>query len=70
MVLRRYSRSTIIRQAYALETMEEWEPYKKMQEGAKRSEEIIKGQEIRGFKDKHRALMNSIAGSIMSVLIA
>ncbi|HHL2772531.1 TPA: transglycosylase SLT domain-containing protein [Citrobacter freundii] len=39
-------------------SLEEWEPYKKsMQEREqKEREEILRGQEIRGFKDKHRAI--------------
>ncbi|WP_308168629.1 transglycosylase SLT domain-containing protein [Cedecea davisae] len=38
--------------------LEDWEPYKKMQqERAQRDqEELSRGQEVRGFKDKHRAL--------------
>ncbi|EPX4282871.1 transglycosylase SLT domain-containing protein [Citrobacter freundii] len=39
-------------------SLEDWEPYKKSQieREQKDQEEIIKGQEIRGFKDKHRAI--------------
>ncbi|MDV0787683.1 lytic transglycosylase, partial [Citrobacter amalonaticus] len=38
--------------------LEEWEPYKKMQQEREQrdQEEITRGQAIRGFKDKHRAL--------------
>lgn len=38
--------------------LEEWEPYKKMQQerDQRDQEEITRGQAIRGFKDKHRAL--------------
>ncbi|HDZ8012198.1 TPA: transglycosylase SLT domain-containing protein [Citrobacter amalonaticus] len=39
-------------------SLEEWEPYKKMQQEREQrdQEEITRGQVIRGFKDKHRAL--------------
>lgn len=39
-------------------SLEEWEPYKKMQQEREQrdQEEIMRGQAIRGFKDKHRAL--------------
>ncbi|ECC3314453.1 transglycosylase SLT domain-containing protein [Salmonella enterica subsp. enterica] len=39
-------------------SIEEWEPYKKsiQEREQKYQEEIIRGQEIRGFKDKHRAI--------------
>ncbi|HHT2663929.1 TPA: transglycosylase SLT domain-containing protein [Citrobacter freundii] len=39
-------------------SLEEWEPYKKSQieREQKDQEEILRGQEIRGFKDKHRAI--------------
>lgn len=39
-------------------SLEEWEPYKKMQQEREQRdlEEIMRGQAIRGFKDKHRAL--------------
>ncbi|UOZ12982.1 transglycosylase SLT domain-containing protein [Enterobacter roggenkampii] len=39
-------------------SLDEWEPYKKsiQEREQKDQEEIIKGQEIRGFKDKHRAI--------------
>lgn len=39
-------------------SLEEWEPYKKMQQEREQrdQEEITRGQAIRGFKDKHRAL--------------
>ncbi|EMV7410916.1 transglycosylase SLT domain-containing protein [Enterobacter soli] len=39
-------------------SLDEWEPYKKsiQDREQKDQEEIIKGQEIRGFKDKHRAV--------------
>lgn len=39
-------------------SLEEWEPYKKMQQEREQRdhEEITRGQAIRGFKDKHRAL--------------
>ncbi|WP_094168759.1 transglycosylase SLT domain-containing protein [Citrobacter braakii] len=39
-------------------SLEEWEPYKKsiQEREQKYQEEIIMGQEIRGFKDKHRAI--------------
>ncbi|EOM9752153.1 transglycosylase SLT domain-containing protein [Salmonella enterica] len=39
-------------------SLEEWEPYKKMQQEREQSEQskLLRGQEIRGFKDKHRAL--------------
>lgn len=39
-------------------SLEEWEPYKKsiQEREQKYQEEIIRGQEIRGFKDKHRAI--------------
>lgn len=38
--------------------LEEWEPYKKMQEEREEHDrnELQRGQDIRGFKDKHRAL--------------
>lgn len=39
-------------------SLEEWEPYKKIQQEREQSEqnELLRGQDIRGFKDKHRAL--------------
>ena len=39
-------------------SLEEWEPYKKsiQEREQKYQEEIIRGQENRGFKDKHRAI--------------
>ncbi|MBE9967568.1 transglycosylase SLT domain-containing protein [Citrobacter freundii] len=39
-------------------SLEEWEPYRKMQQEREQLdlEEITRGQAIRGFKDKHRAL--------------
>ncbi|EAW6958548.1 lytic transglycosylase [Salmonella enterica] len=39
-------------------SLEEWEPYKKsiQEREQKYQEEIIRGQEIRGFKDKHHAI--------------
>lgn len=39
-------------------SLEEWEPYKKMQQEREQrdQDEITRGQAIRGFKDKHRAL--------------
>lgn len=39
-------------------SLEEWEPYKKMQQEREQrdQDEIMRGQAIRGFKDKHRAL--------------
>ncbi|HAU5636091.1 transglycosylase SLT domain-containing protein [Citrobacter amalonaticus] len=39
-------------------SLEEWEPYKKMQQEREQRDydEIMRGQAIRGFKDKHRAL--------------
>lgn len=39
-------------------SLEEWEPYRKMQQEREQrdQEEITRGQAIRGFKDKHRAL--------------
>lgn len=39
-------------------SLEDWEPYKKSQieREQKDQEEILRGQEIRGFKDKHRAI--------------
>lgn len=39
-------------------SLEDWEPYKKSQieRDQKDQEEMIRGQEIRGFKDKHRAI--------------
>lgn len=39
-------------------SLEDWEPYQKSQKEReqKAQEELTKGQEIRGFKDKHRAL--------------
>lgn len=39
-------------------SLEDWEPYKKSQieREQKDQEEMLKGQEIRGFKDKHRAI--------------
>ncbi|EMC2288533.1 transglycosylase SLT domain-containing protein [Salmonella enterica] len=38
--------------------LEEWEPYQKMQQEREQrnQEELMRGQAIRGFKDKHRAL--------------
>lgn len=38
--------------------LEEWEPYKKMQQEREQraQDELTRGQDIRGFKDKHRAL--------------
>lgn len=38
--------------------LEEWEPYKKMQQEREQrdQDEMMRGQAIRGFKDKHRAL--------------
>ncbi|ELN2738915.1 transglycosylase SLT domain-containing protein [Pluralibacter gergoviae] len=39
-------------------SLEDWEPYQKMEKERleKEQSEIAKGQDIRGFKDKHRAL--------------
>lgn len=39
-------------------SLEDWEPYKKMQQERERQgeEEISRGKDIRGFKEKHRAL--------------
>ncbi|KNC88980.1 transglycosylase SLT domain-containing protein [Trabulsiella odontotermitis] len=39
-------------------SLEEWEPYQKMQKAREQSaqDELERGQDIRGFKDKHRAL--------------
>ncbi|EHL5406174.1 transglycosylase SLT domain-containing protein [Salmonella enterica] len=39
-------------------SLEEWEPYKKMQREREQSEQkkLLHGQEIRSFKDKHRAI--------------
>ncbi|ECG1391974.1 TPA_asm: hypothetical protein GNB58_004522 [Salmonella enterica subsp. houtenae serovar 45:g,z51:-] len=39
-------------------SLEEWEPYKKMQQEREKrdQDEMLRGQAIRGFKDKHRAL--------------
>ncbi|ELW7491584.1 transglycosylase SLT domain-containing protein [Salmonella enterica] len=39
-------------------SLEDWEPYKKYQieREQKDQEEMLRGQEIRGFKDKHRAI--------------
>ncbi|EAR3876166.1 lytic transglycosylase [Salmonella enterica] len=39
-------------------SLEDWEPYKKSQieREQKDQEEMLRGQEIRGFKDKHRAI--------------
>lgn len=39
-------------------SLEDWEPYKKMQQEREEHDrnELQRGQEIRGFKDKHRAL--------------
>ncbi|HDL7643637.1 TPA: lytic transglycosylase domain-containing protein [Yersinia enterocolitica] len=39
-------------------SLEDWEPYRKMQQEREQheQEEIIRGQAIRNFKDKHRAL--------------
>ncbi|EAW4590368.1 lytic transglycosylase [Salmonella enterica] len=39
-------------------SLEEWEPYKKMQQEREQrdQDEMLRGQAIRGFKDKHRAL--------------
>ncbi|STH96580.1 Putative bacteriophage protein [Citrobacter braakii] len=39
-------------------SLEEWEPYKKMQQEREQraQDELTRGQDIRGFKDKHRAL--------------
>ncbi|BDG86580.1 transglycosylase SLT domain-containing protein [Citrobacter koseri] len=39
-------------------SLEDWEPYKKMQQERERraQNELTRGQDIRGFKDKHRAL--------------
>ena len=39
-------------------SLEDWEPYKKMQQEREQyeQEEIMRGQAIRNFKDKHRAL--------------
>lgn len=39
-------------------SLEEWEPYKKMQQEREQrdQDEMMRGQAIRGFKDKHRAL--------------
>ncbi|EEH6260873.1 transglycosylase SLT domain-containing protein [Salmonella enterica] len=39
-------------------SLEDWEPYKKSQieREQKNQEEMLRGQEIRGFKDKHRAI--------------
>ncbi|MCW1942360.1 lytic transglycosylase [Escherichia coli] len=39
-------------------SLEDWEPYKKMQQEREEraQDELTRGQDIRGFKDKHRAL--------------
>jgi hypothetical protein len=39
-------------------SLEDWEPYKKMQQEREQraQDELMRGQDIRGFKDKHRAL--------------
>ncbi|SUX91569.1 Uncharacterised protein [Citrobacter koseri] len=39
-------------------SLEDWEPYKKMQQEREQraQDELTRGQDIRGFKDKHRAL--------------
>lgn len=39
-------------------SLEDWEPYKKMQQEREQraQNELTRGQDIRGFKDKHRAL--------------
>lgn len=39
-------------------SLEDWEPYKKMQQEREQQgeEEISRGKDIRGFKAKHRAL--------------
>jgi hypothetical protein len=39
-------------------SLEDWEPYKKMQQEREQQgeEEISRGKDIRGFKEKHRAL--------------
>ena len=39
-------------------SLEEWGPYQKMQQEREQrnQEELMRGQAIRGFKDKHRAL--------------
>lgn len=39
-------------------SLEDWEPYKKMQQEREQrdQDEMMRGQAIRGFKDKHRAL--------------
>lgn len=39
-------------------SLEEWEPYRKMQQEREQrdQDELMRGQAIRGFKDKHRAL--------------
>lgn len=39
-------------------SLEEWAPYKKMQQEREEHDrnELQRGQDIRGFKDKHRAL--------------
>ncbi len=39
-------------------SLEDWEPYKKMQQEREQheQEEIMRGQAIQNFKDKHRAL--------------
>lgn len=39
-------------------SLEDWEPYKKMQQESEQrgQDELTRGQDIRGFKDKHRAL--------------
>lgn len=39
-------------------SLEEWEPYRKMQQEREQrdQDEMMRGQAIRGFKDKHRAL--------------
>lgn len=39
-------------------SLEEWEPYRKMQQEREQrdQDELMRGQTIRGFKDKHRAL--------------
>ncbi|HEA0345090.1 TPA: transglycosylase SLT domain-containing protein [Salmonella enterica] len=39
-------------------SLEEWEPYRKMQQEREQRDldEIMRGQAIRGFKDKHRAI--------------
>ncbi len=50
-------------------SLEDWEPYKKMQQEREQyeQEEIMRGQAIRNFKDKHRALMSSISACITNV---